>query len=78
MLRPAAANGARSPPAAEQKVPMSDELTPAPDDFGTWLSERGPDAYALAWVSEATGAVSVAVPRRPRWGRAGSPAPAPT
>ncbi|MET8586625.1 hypothetical protein ABZX39_38060 [Streptomyces collinus] len=37
---------------------MSDEPTPATDDFGTWLSERGPDAYALAWVSEATVAVS--------------------
>lgn len=34
--------------AAEQKVPLSDASTRAPDDFGTWLSERGPDAYALA------------------------------
>ncbi|WP_330342646.1 hypothetical protein [Streptomyces sp. NBC_00557] len=30
---------------------MSEQLA-APDDFGTWLTERGPDAYALAWVAD--------------------------
>ncbi|MGW0409776.1 hypothetical protein ACWDZX_00410 [Streptomyces collinus] len=44
MLRPAAAIGARPPPPPSRRPPMSDEPTPAPEDFGTWLSERGPDA----------------------------------
>lgn len=30
---------------------MSEQHTPLPDDFRTWLTERGQDAYALAWVA---------------------------
>lgn len=33
---------------------MSEQRTPLPDDFRTWLAERGQDAYALAWVSKAS------------------------
>ncbi|MGW6202100.1 hypothetical protein ACWF9B_00370 [Streptomyces sp. NPDC055089] len=31
---------------------MSEQHHPLPDDFPTWLAERGEDAYALAWVTE--------------------------
>jgi hypothetical protein len=30
---------------------MSEQRTALPDDFRTWLAERGEDAYALAWVA---------------------------
>ncbi|MGW6753137.1 hypothetical protein [Streptomyces sp. NPDC055006] len=42
------------------------EQHPLPDDFRTWLSERGDDAYALAWVAEGsvpTAGIEAEVPR---------------
>ncbi|MGW6144408.1 hypothetical protein [Streptomyces sp. NPDC055140] len=42
------------------------EQHPLPDDFRTWLTERGEDAYALAWVaegSEPTAGTEAEVPR---------------
>ncbi|MEU4039886.1 hypothetical protein [Streptomyces collinus] len=54
---------------------MSDEPTSSSVDFGTWLSERGPDAYALAWVSEATGAVGVDGAPAPTVGESGIAGP---
>jgi hypothetical protein len=29
---------------------MSEQSTPTPGEFSTWLAEQGPDAYALVWV----------------------------
>ncbi|MFD7861594.1 hypothetical protein [Streptomyces sp. NPDC059783] len=56
---------------------MSEQPTPRPDDFRTWLAERGPDTYALAWVgegSEPTGFEGTEAPRAGETGiaRAGS------
>jgi hypothetical protein len=31
---------------------MSEQHTPAPDDFHTWVTGLGPDSYALAWVAD--------------------------
>ncbi|MFD7956039.1 hypothetical protein ACFV4X_21400 [Streptomyces ardesiacus] len=31
---------------------MSEQPAPLPDDFRSWLAERGQDAYALVWVAE--------------------------
>ncbi|MET8816397.1 hypothetical protein ABZW47_30905 [Streptomyces sp. NPDC004549] len=33
---------------------MSEQRTPLPDDFRSWLAERGEDAYVLAWVARAS------------------------
>lgn len=74
-LPPAVAIGARPPPAAEQRVPMSDEPTPVAEDFRTWLSERGPDAYALVSVSEGTGADRVDAAPAPTVGESGIAGP---
>ncbi|MFF4846229.1 hypothetical protein [Streptomyces collinus] len=57
---------------------MSEEPTPAPDDFRAWLSERGADAYALAWGVKGQAPSAWTLPRHPRWGRPGSPARART
>ncbi|MYS33439.1 hypothetical protein K388_06668 [Streptomyces sp. KhCrAH-43] len=45
---------------------MSEQPTHLPDDFRTWLAERGQDAYALVWVakgSEPTGFEGTEAPR---------------
>jgi hypothetical protein len=44
---------------------MSEQHAPVPDDFRTWLTELGADAYALAWVageSSPTGGVGADAP----------------
>ncbi|MEU7031585.1 hypothetical protein AB0A60_33420 [Streptomyces sp. NPDC046275] len=45
---------------------MSEQPASLPDDFRTWLAERGPGAYALVWViegSEPTGFDGAEAPR---------------
>lgn len=45
---------------------MSEQHTPLPDDFRTWLTERGEDAHVLAWVAaggEPTGWADTEAPR---------------
>ncbi|MFD6335087.1 hypothetical protein ACFWGI_36685 [Streptomyces niveus] len=42
---------------------MSEQHTPLPDDFRTWLTERGEGAYALARVTEGSVWTEAEVPR---------------
>lgn len=45
---------------------MSEQHTPLPDDFRTWLTDRGADAYVLAWVetgSDPSGGAETDAPR---------------
>ncbi|MFG3207372.1 hypothetical protein [Streptomyces sp. NPDC048192] len=49
---------------------MSEELA-APEDFRTWLTERGPDAYALAWVADRDDTTEAVGADRPTVGRTG-------
>ncbi|MFE1782129.1 hypothetical protein ACFW9F_05960 [Streptomyces sp. NPDC059506] len=59
-------------PTAEQKVPsMSEQRTPPPDDFRTWLAERDQNAYALAWVAEGSEPTIWAETEAPRAGETG-------
>ncbi|MGW3930357.1 hypothetical protein ACWECC_19980 [Streptomyces microflavus] len=50
---------------------MSEQHTPLPDDFRTWLTERGQDAYALAWVAERNEPTAAADAETPRMGETG-------
>lgn len=54
---------------------MSEQHTPLPDDFHTFLVERGPDAYALVWVDEAEDQVGWEATEAPRVGESGIAAP---
>lgn len=49
---------------------MSLQRPPLPDDFRTWLAERGEDAYALAWVAGDSQPTAWAEPA-PRVGESG-------
>jgi hypothetical protein len=50
---------------------MSEQHTPLPDDFRTWLTERGEDAYALAWVAEGSEPTAGIEAEAPRVGETG-------
>ncbi|GAA2720609.1 MULTISPECIES: hypothetical protein [Streptomyces] len=50
---------------------MSEQPTPLPDDFRTWLAERGPDAYALVWVAEGSEPTGFEGTDAPRVGESG-------
>ncbi|MGP3634483.1 hypothetical protein ACTU45_14105 [Streptomyces sp. 24-1644] len=50
---------------------MSEQHTPLPDDFRTWLTERGQGAYALAWVAERNEPTAAADAEAPRMGETG-------
>ncbi|MFB6984599.1 hypothetical protein ACNPQN_32650 [Streptomyces sp. NPDC056297] len=50
---------------------MSEQHTPLPDDFRTWLAERGEDAYALAWVTEGSELTTWTEAEAPRVGETG-------
>ncbi|MFD5079520.1 hypothetical protein [Streptomyces sp. NPDC058371] len=47
------------------------EQTSLPDDFRTWLTQRGEDAYALAWVAARREATDWAETEAPRVGETG-------
>ncbi|MEU7305352.1 hypothetical protein [Streptomyces sp. NPDC007206] len=49
---------------------MSEQLA-APDDFRIWLTERGPDAHALAWVADRDDPTDRVGADRPTVGRTG-------
>lgn len=50
---------------------MSEQRTPLPDDFRTWLAERDQDAYALASVAKGSEPTSWAETQAPRAGETG-------
>lgn len=50
---------------------MSEQHAPFPDDFHTWLTERGGDAYALAWVAAGSDPTGWAATEAPRVGESG-------
>ncbi|WP_440581222.1 hypothetical protein [Streptomyces sp. PT19] len=50
---------------------MSEQHAPYPDDFRTWLAERGEDAYALAWVTQGSEPADWAETEAPRVGETG-------
>lgn len=50
---------------------MSEQPTPLPDDFRTWLAERGQDAYALVWVAEGSEPTGFGGTGAPRVGESG-------
>ncbi|MFI0813501.1 hypothetical protein [Streptomyces echinatus] len=50
---------------------MSEQPTPLPDDFRTWLAERGQDAYALVWVTEGSEPAGFESTEAPRVGESG-------
>ncbi|WP_435059692.1 hypothetical protein [Streptomyces sp. bgisy060] len=50
---------------------MSEQPTPLPDDFRTWLAERGQDAYALVWVTEGSEPAGFEGTEAPRVGESG-------
>lgn len=50
---------------------MSEQHAPLPDDFRTWLTERGEDAYALAWVAAGSEPPGWAETEAPRVGETG-------
>lgn len=50
---------------------MSEQHAPLSDDFRTWLTERGEDAYALVWVADGTEPAGWAETEAPRVGESG-------
>ncbi|MEV4868515.1 hypothetical protein [Streptomyces syringium] len=50
---------------------MSEQYTPLPDEFCTWLAERGADAYALVWVAAAGDPTGWPESEAPRAGETG-------
>ncbi|MFJ3213564.1 hypothetical protein [Streptomyces flaveolus] len=53
---------------------MSEQSAPPPGEFGTWLAEQGPDAYALVWVDppgQPAGLPGGPEPEPPRLGETG-------
>jgi hypothetical protein len=50
---------------------MSEQHAPLPDEFRTWLAERGEDAYALVWVAEGSEPTGWAETEAPRVGETG-------
>ncbi|RNF81146.1 hypothetical protein [Streptomyces botrytidirepellens] len=50
---------------------MSEQHTPLPNEFHTWLAERGQDAYALVWVAEGSEPTGWAETEAPRVGETG-------
>ncbi|MGX1127920.1 hypothetical protein RKD49_000110 [Streptomyces glaucescens] len=71
-LPPAAVHAPARRPTVEEKGLLDERAArPLPDDFRTWLAERGEDAYALAWVGEGSEPAGWAEREAPRVGETG-------